>query len=93
MGWRTQNSGPAGGMGKPAQVRGSQKPGLCGDRMPVPKKGTDQSKAGPGIWKHKQGREEARTQGQGTMQGSRSRIRKPGGIVLGNKTKVLSLAT
>lgn len=93
MGWRTQNSGPAGVMEKLAKVRGSQQPGLCGDRTPVSKKGTLQSKAGPGIWRHREGTKEARTWGQRTMQGSRSRIKKLGRTVLGNKTKVLSLTT
>ena len=81
------------GHGKPAKVRGSQQPGLCEDRTPVPKKGTDQSKAGPGIRRHGEGTEEARAWGQGTTQGSRGRIKKPGRIFLGNKTKVLHLTT
>lgn len=47
-------------MGKPGKVRGSQQPGLCGDRILVPKKDTDLSKAGPGIWRHGEGPKEAR---------------------------------
>lgn len=93
MGWRTQNSGPAGGMGKPAKVRWSQQPGLCRDRTPVSKKGTDQSKAGLGIRRHREGTKDARSRGQGTTQRSRNRIRKSGRMALANKTEVLSLTT
>lgn len=69
VGWRTQNSGPAGVMGKPAKVRGSQKPGLCGDRTPVSKKGTLQSKAGPGIWRHREGYKGGKDLGSGNNAG------------------------
>ena len=43
-GWKIQNSALAGASGKPAQVRGSQQPGLGGRQKP----GTDQRQGRPG---------------------------------------------
>lgn len=79
--------------GETAKVRRSQQPGLCGDRIPVPKNGTDQSKAGLGIRRHGEGTKDARSWDQVTTQRSRNRIRKPGRMALANKTEVLGLTT
>lgn len=43
-GWKIQNRALAGASGKPAQVRGSQQPGLGGRQKP----GTDQRQGRPG---------------------------------------------